>query len=57
MIEFEKLEYKLPLDEDAHVSDSYLTSVQQNTFQEVEITLEECRESVQILTQLGKNRK
>ena len=52
MIIFEQPEYELPIAEDTSVSDSYVTLVQQNEFQQVTITQEQCDDSVRFFSRL-----
>lgn len=48
---------KKMLKEDTAVSTSYVTSVQNNKFQEVTITPSECRKSVRAFSRMKKNTK
>lgn len=57
-MKFKRINYKkMKLDADSTVSKTYVTLVQDNKFQQVNITPAECRSSVRVLSRLNKKNK
>lgn len=55
IIQFEEIPYELPLNEDSQISDTYTRLVQkESSFHPVNMTLEDAKESVMILSRFNK---